>query len=132
MNSTAKKLVAELPVKSNGNGHAPKLPEAKALPPIPPLKKADEKTELAPLDDRLHRLNMLFDLQAKHAKLVDSEKRLKDFVIKNDKEASRLELTDDEDNEFVTSNPFVIAEVVALLKKTIKERKEVVAAQIIL
>ena len=98
----------------------------------PPKEEKAETENLSPIDERLHRLNILFDLQRKHAKLQESRKKLNEFEIAQNKENSSLELSDDEGNEFTTTNPVVIAAVVKLALQVINDKSKELEAQIIL
>lgn len=121
--------MATVPAKTNGTAVKENLlPESK-IPPAPFVPKV-ETEKLPSLEDRMHKLNVLFDLQKKYQKLQSSSSKLAEFEIASDKENSELCITDDDDNEFKTTNPVVIAEVVKLLQKTIKEKTQALDAQI--
>jgi hypothetical protein len=109
-----------LVVKPTTNGTPAKTETTKPAAP-----KADEKKPES-IEDRLHRLNVLFDLQKKFVKWQETRKNLEGFEIAQNKENSTLELSDDEGNEFTTTNPIVIAEVVKLVLQVVNVKiKEV-------
>lgn len=97
-------------------------PEVAKIQPVPVQTPKEEADKLPPLDERLHRLNQLFNLQEKYNRLQTSLIKLNEFEIKKDGERSRLSLADDSRNEFSTYNPEIITEVVDFLKKRIKEK----------
>ncbi len=127
--NTAKTVAPTNGVKVNEVVKSEKLT---AIPPVPVAKKiTEEVAELPPIEDRLHKLNVLFDLQKKHSKLLDSKKKLTDFEIAQNKENSSLEISDDEGNEFTTTNPLVIAGVVKLILQIVNDKSKELEAQIV-
>ncbi len=92
---------------------------AKPETPIVPFSKDGE---LKPLEDRLHRLNLLFDLQRKYNKLQDSKLKLSAFTVKADGETSSLTIRDDQRNDFTTYNPEIIQEVVKFINERIQAK----------
>ncbi len=94
-----------------------------------PTKIEPAKTDS--IEDRLHRLNVLFDLQKKFLKWQETRKNLNEFEIAQNKENSSLEISDDEGNEFNTTNPVVIAEVVKLILQVVNKKITEVEAQIV-
>lgn len=115
-----------LVVKPTPNGTPAKTETVKPITEkTPPAPKAEEKKQES-IEDRLHRLNVLFDLQKKFVKWQDTRKNLEGFEVAQNKDNSTLELTDDEGNEFTTTNPIVIAEVVKLVLQVVNTKiKEV-------
>lgn len=129
--STVKTLAAPAGKPTNGSTAEPQkttitAPQANQLPPVKMEfpKKEGKENDLAPLDDRLHRLNQLFDLQAKHTRLLQSELKLKNFSLKKEEGSLEIVITDSDRNRFATSNPEVIAACVEFLKKTIVEKRK--------
>jgi hypothetical protein len=104
------------------------------LKSIPPAVKVDfpkkEEERLQPLDDRLHRLNVLFDLQSKYNRLQDSLKRLNEFSFGKDSDYAGITIRDDNGKDFKTSNPEVTKEVVSFLTATIKTKIKSIEPQL--
>lgn len=104
--------------------------EEKPVAPVKPITTLTTgKDELPPLDDRLHRLNQLFDLQGKYNRLLKSQQKLAEFKLAKGSENIVLTL-EDEDNskvdDFITSNPEVVKVVLECLQNTIvAKRKEI-------
>ena len=80
----------------------------------------DEKT--LPLDERLHKLNLLFEIQGKYNRLQTSLAKLKTFKVKKNGESSSLRITDDNRNDFSTGNSDVIEEVIKFMISTIEKK----------
>ena len=95
---------------------------AKVTPITTQVSSKSPSTDLPPLEDRLHRLNQLFDLQRKYSKLQDSLQKLNEFEIKKDGERSRITIADDSRNDFTTYQPEIVNEVVEFIKVKIKDR----------
>lgn len=108
------------------NGTAKPTPEAAKLTVattvVKPVKKNDDDLDLPPLEDRLHRLNVLFGLQTKYNKYTESLHKLGEFEIKKDGERSAIRISDDSRNDFSTYHPEIVQEVVDFLKLRIKAR----------
>lgn len=90
----------------------------------PAAKSEKPQTDftIIPLSDRLHRLNVLFDLQMKYNKLQDTLAKLKAFQIKADKEDSELTIEDGNRNSFATTNSEVIEKVIWHLIETVQTK----------
>ena len=128
--STVKELVKK-PVVANGTPQKTAVsPLAVSLAPAVTPKNESQKVET--LEDKFHRLNILFDLQKKHGKCVEATRELTAFTIAQNKENSLLELSDDDGNEFSTKNPVIIAEVVKMVLAKLKEKTAELEAQIVL
>lgn len=108
------KVVAEKKVTS-----AP-AEEAKVSAIIKSISQ-DKETFLS-LEDRLHRLNVLFDLQKKYNALQASLQKLTVFKLSHESETAVLRFRDDEHNEFSTGNTEVMSEFLDFLKGTIKRK----------
>ena len=86
------------------------------------LPVKEEKTTLT-FEDRLHKLNMLFDLQKKYLTLKNSQQKLLEFQMKSgDEDGCYLTIRDDNRNEFTTYNTGVIIEVLECLKNSINTK----------
>jgi hypothetical protein len=102
----------------------PKTQPVSTLSVVIPERKETEK--LSPLEDRLHRLNQLFELQGKYYKLQESLQKLKSFKFKKNGDYSSLSIRDNDRSEFNTGNQEVIEEVVKYLIIAIdKKMKEI-------
>lgn len=87
------------------------------------LVRMNKENEISiSLEDRLHRLNVLFDLQKKYNALQASLQKLSVFKLTHDSETSVLRFRDDDHNEFSTGNAEVMAEFLDFLKETIKRK----------
>jgi len=95
------------------------------------IPQKNETAKADSIEDKLHRLNVLFDLQKKYTKWQETRKNLEGFEIAQNKDNSTLELTDDEGNDFTTTNPIVIAEVVKLILQVVNSKMKEVEAQIV-
>ena len=94
-------------------------PGAKVLTVTPPTPK--EQDEPKPLEDRMHRINQLWQLQGKHQRLQESKTRLKKFLSEADKESLSITIKngDYSREEFSTKNSAVIEDVLNCLLATI-------------
>lgn len=88
----------------------------------PAVKKADSQAQ--PLDERLHRLNQLFELQTKYNRLQTSKQNLAEFKLKKDTETITLTLSDynSRGNDFTTKNPAVIKDILEFLREAIDSK----------
>jgi hypothetical protein len=129
------KTTAPLAAKTNGSAApvkqlpaAPETPTSRTESREPQPKAKEPAGDLPPLDDRLHRLNQLFDLQSKYNRLAKSQQKLSEFKMKKGSENISLTLRDDDSRSsesFSTSNPDVIKAVLECLQTTIvAKRKE--------
>lgn len=89
---------------------------------VTPPAVAFPEIKLLPLEDRLHRLNQLFEMQQKYNRLQNSLQKLNEFELKKDGDRCNIRLQDDNRNEFSTGNPEIILEVTNFLKLKIKEK----------
>ena len=129
----------------NGNGLAgAKLPTenktTSVVTPNPRTEKPEEQKPqavvksldgLPPLEDRLHKLNVLFTIQSKYNRLKASLAKLEEFDLKSDKESCEIEFTDSKHNEWSTNNPAVMPEFLAFLKETIKKKIKELEPQLV-
>ncbi|MBN8833760.1 MAG: hypothetical protein BGO53_08905 [Sphingobacteriales bacterium 39-19] len=74
-------------------------------------------------EERLHKLNKLFELQSKHSKLTQSDKKLSEFSIESG-EGTELNIEDADGNEFTTKNPEIIQDVLQFLKEKIADKRK--------
>jgi hypothetical protein len=127
--STAQKMPPTNGTKKDVS-EAPKL--TVAVSPVKPIETPGKKDvqEIAPLEDRLHRLNQLFNLQTKYNKYTESLQKLNDFEIKKDGERSSISISDDSRNNFSTYHPEIVQEVVEFLKVNIKQRIKAIEPQL--
>lgn len=130
MSSQGKSATGNSAVKPKQETPVAYLPKAQEKSKDEPLTMPPAVQELPPLEDRLHRLNQLFDLQKKYSKLHDSLQKLADFDIKQDNERSRLTIMDDSRNSFETYHPEIIREVVAFMAAKIKEKIKALEPQL--
>lgn len=119
------------------NGKAAETAKAATTTPAVIIKKEattntpEPPQELAPLEDRLHRLNVLFDLQKRFNRLHESRQKLDDFNLKANGETLRVTIEEINGNhEFNTTNSEVIKELIEFLKATITEKQKQLDAQI--
>lgn len=88
-----------------------------------PLPSVEEKklSDLPPVEDRVLRVQQLFDLTAKREKLQDSLKKLNS--IKTSTESRDLKITiEDSDNDWETFNTDAIKACIECMKETIKRK----------
>ncbi len=119
-----------VPPTNGKTATASPLSTVKSETVIVPKKEEAKKTES--IEDRMHRLNILFDLQKKYLKWQETRKNLEGFEIAQNKENSTLELTDDEGNDFTTTNPIVISEVVKLVLQVVNTKIAEVETKLVL
>jgi len=121
--------------QKNGNGLAGTKPASEKTTTVLTPEKKDEKKpveavvknlpaviELPPLEDRLHRLNVLFNLQQKYNRLQQSLQRLGSFELSKDDETCSITFQDKNRNSFTTNNPELMPEFLKFLKETIKKK----------
>lgn len=102
------------PIENPNNGK-----KVETTVPVVKLPLKEEKPDLE-LEDRLHRLNVLFDLQKKYLTLKNSQQKLLEFQMKSgDEDGCYLTIRDDNRNEFTTYNTGVIIDVMECLKNSI-------------
>ena len=88
---------------------------------VKPLEK--EVEQIAPLEERLFRLDQLFELQTKFNHLQSTKQKLNDFKIKKGAENVSLKLEDtDRGHTFLTANADVVQGVLNALTKEIDEK----------
>lgn len=92
--------------------------------PAPNLEtKAEVKITIQPFEDRMLRLNQLWELQGKYSKLDATFTKLNDFTI-DAAETSELTIEDSEGDTFTTKNSEIIGEVIDFLKVKIAEKRK--------
>ena len=88
---------------------------------VKPIEK--EVEQIAPLEERLFRLDQLFELQTKFNHLQSTKQKLNDFKIKKGAENVSLKLEDtDRGHTFLTANAEVVQGVLNALTKEIDEK----------
>lgn len=118
--------------------NSPKTDSTKANPPEPiskPIPKISEKlssqlNELPPFEDRIQKLNRLFELQSKHTLLSEASGKLNSFKI-NGKDGAELTLEDSEGKSFTTRNTEIVEACILFLSNTISDKKKLLEAQIV-
>ena len=112
-------------VATKGNGK----PVETTLPVVPTKKEEQKKEEtesgIAPLDDRLHRLSQLFELQSKYNRLLKSKQKVAEFKMKKGEENISFTISDENSREeFSTSNPDIIREVLEFVSIKIEQKRK--------
>lgn len=90
--------------------------------------KKDEPSKVAtanaPLEERILRINQLFELQGKYNRLQKSAALLNEFAMKKGEENIELEIKDrNSRQDFTTSNPEVVKDVLLFVRSTHKRKK---------
>jgi len=91
------------------------------IPAIIKMMSKEKETTLS-LDDRLHRLNVLFDIQKKYNGLQASLQKLNAFKLSHDNQTAYLIFRDDDRVEFTTSNTEVMQDFLEFVKTTIQTK----------
>lgn len=94
---------------------------------VVPLKPepAKNQTEAPPLEDRILRINQLFELQTKYNRLQKSQNKLNEFKMKKGEENIILSIEDKNTREeFTTSNHKLISSVLECVRVTVQEKKK--------
>ncbi|RYE02385.1 MAG: hypothetical protein EOP50_00145 [Sphingobacteriales bacterium] len=107
----------------------PPAPE-KPKDPAPDASLLPAKLDLPPLEDRLHKVEELYELVGRLEGLNETKRKLQAFKVSTDGHRDRLTLADARGNEFVTSNSAVISEVLDLCRTVIDRKIEETAAAI--
>jgi hypothetical protein len=93
---------------------------------VKPLKKIEpaESQDLPPLEDRLHRINQLFEVQGKYNRLLASKQKLNEFSMAQKSENITLSIEDNgnRSNDFETRNPELITVVLECVRQTIDSK----------
>jgi hypothetical protein len=111
----AKKITGEKP-----SDPAENLKPSTALAVVKPTSQDNDP---APLEDRILRINQLFELQSKYNRLQKSRNKLNEFKMKKGEENLSFTLRDQNNREeFSTSNPELIAAVMDCVRVTVAER----------
>lgn len=96
---------------------------AKVVPVQIETKK--EASTLPPLEDRILRINQLFELQSRYNRLQKSENKLAEFKMKKGEENITLSISDrNAREEFSTQNPELIIAVLECVRVSIQQRKK--------
>ena len=88
------------------------------------LKSSTETESLLPLEERIHRLNQLFELQGKYNRLLATKQKLNDFKLNQKTENITLSLEEynNRNIDFETKNPEVIEAVINCIKESIDKK----------
>lgn len=88
-------------------------------------KQLSSSAIVAPLDDRLKRMNELFELQKKYNRLLSSKQKLAEFKMVKGEENITLSIEDGNSRkEFTTSNSDVVKEVMEFVSTKIDQRRK--------
>jgi len=120
-------LVKSLPPAASKNGKQETTQDSKE-PKSAPIKINQPDTGIeSSLEDRLFKLNRLFELQTKYNRLEQSLTTLKEFDLKKEGENISLELYDETSRRrFQTKNSEVVPEIVSALREIIIRRKKAI------
>jgi hypothetical protein len=113
MTQVATTAAASTKVGNNGDSKAPELKVVK------PETKAPAR-ELT-VDEKIQRVNDLNDLIAKRTRFLESRSKLNSFNLKREDATTKITLTDQEGNSFVTSHTDAIGQVLEILKRSIEK-----------
>ena len=118
----------EVKALTNGQANGKEVKEGTAgeqpPPPVPPVQKEKQVLELPPLDERIHRLNILFDLQKQLTACQKSLNKLMEFKQEGDQDTISFHLEDNNRNEFNTSNQKLNRAVLNFTQDWAKNRNE--------
>lgn len=80
--------------------------------------------DLPPLEERLLRINQLFEVQSKYNRLLASKQKLSEFTVAQKSENVSLSIEDNSNrsHDFETRNPELIAEVLECVRQTIDKK----------
>lgn len=116
---TTQKNGATLP--TNGKKIETTLEVAVVKKEVPALSTG----ETPALEDRLLRINQLFELQTRYNRLQKSQNKLNEFKMKKGDENISLTISDRNNREeFTTSNPELINEVLNCVRVTVQDKKK--------
>jgi len=96
--------------------------DVKTEPILVSFTPKEQLSQVPNLEDRLHRLNVLFDLQRKYNQLQASLQKLNTFQLTHDSESGYIVFKDENRNEFSTGNVEVTKEFLAFVKATIQKK----------
>ncbi len=123
--------------KPTSDAKASENKDNQAAAPVPAPKmevvKPQPVSDQLPLDERLHKLNMLYSLHSKYNKLQESKLKLSEFETEKGDTPLTLNIFDNNSRHtvnFQTSNVEVIKEVIECVKKSIDNRLLALAPQI--
>jgi hypothetical protein len=120
---------------ANGATKTPELSSAVVVADKPnsteAKKEQNETKDAPPLEDRILKVEMLYDLTTRRETLLESQKKLNSFRLSSDGTRDTISLRDSKGNEFTTSNSAVVHSVFDVMKKTIAEKIAEVEAQIL-
>lgn len=100
-------------------------PVATTLTVATKTEPAKVVTDFPPLEDRILRINQLFDLQSRYNRLLKSQSKLAEFKLKKGEENVSLTIRDTQSREeFSTSNPELVNTVLDCVRVTVQDRKK--------
>lgn len=106
-------------IPTNGKKEEPGL---SVVPKVPSVIKVGDNAP--PLEDRLLRLNQLFELQTRYNRLLKSQTKLSDFKMKKGEENISITIRDAHSREeFETKNPELIGSVLECVRITLIDKK---------
>jgi DNA phosphorothioation-dependent restriction protein DptG len=112
-------------IKTEQNGTSSKAATTSTKPEhsiVQVSQKSDEKIQEKPnltFNQRSEKVKNLFSLLDKHEKLSETRDNLNNFKLSADGHTGKLSMADNHGSNFSTSNPSVIADVLALIKKVV-------------
>ena len=93
-----------------------KKPIMKVLPPDKEEPKQEPTEKAQTIDDLKNRAAMMVLLSEKHNSLLEKKRRLERFAIAHDKENAQITVVDANGEEFISSNPKSIGQLIAIWK----------------
>lgn len=130
--NTANGTKTTTPETSNGksvNTSATLTPVKTEVKKPEPSVPGKQLSDLPPVEDRVLKVQQLFDLASKREKLQDSLKKLKSIKTSSDNRGLKIQIEDDS-NEWETFNTDAIKDCIVTLEATIKRKLEEVEALI--
>lgn len=95
------------------------------VPKVDPVIKT--AGDAPPLEDRILRINQLFELQSRYNRLQNSQTKLNEFKMKKGEENISITIRDSHSREeFETKNPELINSVLECVRVTVQEKKKAI------
>lgn len=83
------------------------------------------QTDFPPLEDRILRINQLFDLQSRYNRLLKGQSKLAEFKLKKGEENISCTIRDNNSREeFSTTNPELVNAVLDCVRVTVQDKKK--------
>lgn len=95
------------------------------------IKVPAPKKPAANIEEIKKRVDDYQKLLARHSLLSDSKNKLDSFAIGSDENNQSLKLRDEQGNQFLTGNPIVIKEVIALIRQQLNSQCGTVETEIL-